>query len=115
MAKDSVIYETPYEHNAVARTVESICQSVGCTSKLIPLKQDLSIDIEKTRFQFSEAKPAVVVINAVSNVTGYVLPIKETIQEAKVAGAIVVVDAGDWIDSIGFSKAGGGCNLLCRS
>ena len=57
-----------------------------------PLKQDLSIDIEKTRFQFSEAKPAVVVINAVSNVTGYVLPIKETIQEAKAAGAIVVVD-----------------------
>ena len=34
LAKDSVIYETPYEHNAVARTVESICQSVGCTCLL---------------------------------------------------------------------------------
>ena len=113
LAKDSVIYETPYEHNAVARTVESICQSVGCTSKLIPLKQDLSIDIEKTRFQFSEAKPAVVVINAVSNVTGYVLPIKETIQEAKVAGAIVVVDAAQATGLIPLDFQKLGADVIC--
>jgi len=104
LAKDSVIYETPYEHNAVARTVESICQSVGCTSKLIPLKQDLSIDIEKTRFQFSEAKPAVVVINAVSNVT---------IQEAKAAGAIVVVDAAQAAGLIPLDFQKLGADVIC--
>ena len=113
LAKDSVIYETPYEHNAVARTVESICQSVGCTSKLIPLKQDLSIDIEKTRFQFSEVKPAVVVINAVSNVTGYVLPIKEMIQEAKAAGAIVVIDAAQAAGLIPLDFQKLGADVIC--
>ena len=97
----------------IMQLLEPWSQSVGCTSKLIPSKQDLSIDIEKTRFQFSEAKPAVVVINAVSNVTGYVLPIKETIQEAKAAGAIVVVDAAQAAGLIPLDFQKLGADVIC--
>lgn len=113
LTKDSVIYETPYEHNAVARTVESICQSVGCQSRLMPLLSDLTIDIERMRFQFSELKPTVVVINAVSNVTGYILPIKEIIREAKIAGAVVAVDAAQAAGLIPLDFQEVGADVIC--
>ena len=108
-----MIYETPYEHNAVARTVESICQSVGCQYRLMPLLSDLTIDIERMRFRFSELKPTVVVINAVSNVTGYILPIKEIIREAKIAGAVVVIDAAQAAGLIQLDFQEVGADVLC--
>ena len=90
---DSSIYLSPYEHNAVARTAQSVARRTGATIRLIPTKSDLSIDLDKLAYMFSINRPDVVIINALSNVTGYILPTKEIFCAAKSAGAITVLDA----------------------
>lgn len=93
LTEDSVIYVSPYEHNAVARTVKAIEQRFNATVLLLPVNEDLSIDLEKTEFMFETRQPSVVVLNALSNVTGYVSPAQEVFSLAKVAGAVTILDA----------------------
>ena len=87
-------YVTPYEHNAVARTLEVIQQKEAIRVELLPIKTDsLEIDLEKTRYLFAKEKPKAVCCTHVSNVTGYALPVKEIADMAKEVGAVVVIDA----------------------
>lgn len=87
------IYITPYEHNAVARTLHLYQKARGFAIELIPLKKDLRIDIDKAAFLFKQNAPSAVIMNAVSNVTGYMLPVKEICTLAKECGAVTVIDA----------------------
>ncbi len=89
----SVVYVTPYEHNAVARPIKMLQKKYGFTLEFIPLTEDLSIDLEKTAYLFTQKKPTLVISNKVSNVTGYILPAEELFQQAKKYGAITVMDA----------------------
>lgn len=89
----SVVYITPYEHNAVARTVHLLQKKIGFALEFIPLQEDLQIDLEKTAFLFSQKKPSLVVVNKISNVTGYVLPVEEIFALAKHHDAVTVMDA----------------------
>lgn len=90
---DSVAYITPYEHNAVARTIADLQNNTGCRVEFIPLKEDLSIDLDQTEYAFSMVPPDLVVMNAMSNVTGYILPIKELCDLAKEYSCMTVVDS----------------------
>lgn len=91
--KNSVVYVTPYEHNAVLRPLELLKQRVGITVIELPLKDDLSIDLEKTEEMFKQNKPDFVCVTAVSNVTGYILPAREIFLMAKEYGAFTLYDA----------------------
>lgn len=93
LSEDSIIYVSPYEHNAVARTVNALERKIQSSTVLLPLNEDLSIDLEKTEFLFETRRPSVVILNALSNVTGYVAPVQEVFALAKNAGAITVLDA----------------------
>ncbi len=93
LKEGDVIYMSPYEHNAVARTVAGAEERYGIKYKLLPVKDDLEIDIEKLEYVFSQEKPAMVICTAVSNVTGYVLPVKEIFTTAKAQGSMTVLDA----------------------
>ena len=87
------IYVSPYEHNAVARTVENLRKKNGVKVIEIPLVEDsLEIDIEKLRYMFSEHNPKCVCINAISNVTGYILPFQAIFDEAKKYNSLTVLD-----------------------
>ena len=89
---NSVIYITPYEHNAVARCVELLRQKIGFTVKLIPIRDDYQIDLDKMQYEFSVDPPSILIINAVSNVTGYVLPVEQMSKMAKQFNGTVVID-----------------------
>lgn len=93
LGSDSVVYMTPYEHNAVARTVSDLQKSTGCRVEFIPLKDDLTIDLDQSEYAFSMLPPDLVVMNAVSNVTGYILPIKELCALAKEYSCMTVIDS----------------------
>ena len=93
LGSDSVVYITPYEHNAVARTVSDLQKSTGCRVEFIPLKDDLTIDLDQSEYAFSMLPPDLVVMNAVSNVTGYILPIKELCALAKEYSCMTVIDS----------------------
>ncbi len=86
-------YISPYEHNAVSRPLELVRQRKGIQVHLLPLKEDLSIDLEGAARQFAENPPSFVCCTAVSNVTGYVLPASEVFREAKKYGAFTCLDA----------------------
>ena len=90
---NSCVYVSPYEHNAVARCLHEISKSKNITIREIPLLSDsLEIDIDTFKYEIIKYKPTVVVCTHISNVTGYILPVKEIFNEAKKHNCITVLD-----------------------
>ncbi len=90
----ATVYVSPYEHNAVARTINSVSKKYKLKIIQLPIdKESLEIDIEKTIYEFSKAKPFAVFCTHVSNVIGYVLPVKEIFEEAKKYDSITILDS----------------------
>lgn len=89
----AVVYISPYEHNAVARSLYELSKRKDLIIKELPLNNDLEIDIEKMKYLFSKEKPEAVFCTHVSNVTGYILPIEEIFKEAKKHGSVNVLDS----------------------
>lgn len=90
--KGDVVYVTPYEHNAVARTLHNIMIKHMIEVKEMPLTDKLEIDLEKLEYLFSKDKPRCVCCNHLSNVTGYILPVKDVFAIAKRNDAITILD-----------------------
>lgn len=89
----SVIYVSPYEHNAVARTLNYLAKEKKVTIKELPINVNtFEIDVEKVKYEFSRFAPTAVFCTHVSNVTGYILPVKEIFQESRRFGGINVLD-----------------------
>ena len=110
---NSVIYVSPYEHNAVARTVYQLSVNSGASVKMLPLTKDLQIDLEKAKYQFSINSPSVVILNALSNVTGYILPVAEIFLMAKEYGGITVLDAAQAAGLIDLDMPALNADVLC--
>lgn len=91
---NSTIYVSPYEHNAVARTINYISKKNKHIIKELPInEQTLEIDLDKMKYMFSKERPSCVCATYVSNVTGYILPVSEIFRESKKYNAITVLDA----------------------
>ena len=97
--KTDTVYVSPFEHNAVMRTLNLWQKKIGFTVAVIPFKTDKlgereyhSIDVEATQFLFKKNRPAYVFMSYVSNVTGYILPVAEIGKMAWECGAKVIVD-----------------------
>lgn len=94
MRDNATIYLSPYEHNAVARPVFQLSKNSKVQIKEIPMKLDtLEIDLEKMKYEFSKDKPDVVFCTHISNVTGYILPIREIFDEAKKYECVTILDS----------------------
>lgn len=92
--KGDIVYVSPYEHNAVARTLEKIKQEKQITVKLMPLISDRQeIDLDLLKDLLVTDKPKCVCCTGVSNVTGYILPTQEIFEYAKNVGSITVLDS----------------------
>ena len=88
-----IVYISPYEHNAVARTISLLKRKKNIEVKMLPLQSDLTIDTDQLVSLFSRYRPKLVVCTHISNVTGYVLPISEIFYAAHKFGAITVLDS----------------------
>lgn len=93
LRQNAIVYVSPYEHNAVARSLFELSKKIDLVIKELPLNDNLEIDIEKMKYQFTRDKPNAVFCTHVSNVTGYILPIKEIFAEAKKHGSINIMDS----------------------
>lgn len=111
--ESSVVYMTPYEHNAVARTVHLLQKKKKFSVEILPLTADLKIDLDKTAYQFTRKHPDLIIVNKISNVTGYVLPAEQIFQFGKKYGAVTIMDAaqaaGLWDIDMGASNA----DIIC--
>lgn len=100
---EDTVYVSPFEHNAVMRVLALQQEKYHFTIEELALEEETGIlDLEKIRFQFSRRKPSVVVMSHVSNVTGYVLPVKQVAAFAKEYGALVVVDGAQGLGLVPF-------------
>ena len=111
--EEHYIYVSPYEHNAVVRTIynqgifKNFREDVNCGKhiRIMPLAEDGSIDIDRLSYEFSIHAPAFVFMTHVSNVTGYILPVEQIAVEAKEYGATVVVDGSQALGLVPFDMA----------
>ncbi|HAX73320.1 MAG TPA: cysteine desulfurase [Firmicutes bacterium] len=90
-AGDEIIV-SELEHHSSFIPWQQVAKRTGAILKFIPLDKDGRITVENFKSVLSE-KTKVVAINYVSNVLGYVTPIKEICALAHEVGAIVSVDA----------------------
>lgn len=92
--KGDIVYVSPYEHNAVARPLYQIQKKFCVIIKEIPIDdKTLEVDIESLKYEFSKNRPKAIFCTHVSNVTGYILPVKEIFKEGKRYKSINVLDS----------------------
>lgn len=92
--KGDIVYVSPFEHNAVARTLKKISDEKEINIIELPITSNTyEIDLEKTKYMFIKNKPKCVCCTHVSNVTGYILPVQEIFSLSKEYGAITILDA----------------------
>lgn len=106
---EQYIYISPYEHNAVVRTIynQKVFRNGENNSHIIvmPLLPDGSIDMLQLRYEFSVHAPSFVFMTHVSNVTGYILPVEKIAAEAKKYNAIVTIDGSQALGLVPFDMA----------
>ncbi|WP_026835193.1 aminotransferase class V-fold PLP-dependent enzyme [Eubacterium xylanophilum] len=92
--KGDVVYVSPYEHNAVARNLEVLRKYKGIEIEEIPLvEESLDIDLDKFKYMMTRKPAKCVCCTHVSNVTGYILPVKEIFEMSHGCGAVNILDA----------------------
>ena len=86
------IYISPFEHNAVTRTLHHFVEAGKVKIYQLAVSPDLSYDLERIRYQFDEVKPDLVVVSHASNVCGLIAPVEEIFTLAKKYSAATIVD-----------------------
>ena len=86
------IYISPFEHNAVTRTLHHYEKNGQISVYQLSVSQDLSYDLERIKYQFDANKPDFVIVSHASNVCGLVAPVEDIFSLAKKYSAITLVD-----------------------
>lgn len=89
----SCVYISPFEHNAVTRTLHFLSEKYGFEIKQLAVnKSDYSFNLNKIKIQFEESNPYCVIISHASNVVGTIAPIKDIFILSKQYCAINIAD-----------------------
>lgn len=111
---NAVVYVSPYEHNAVARTISKVAKEKKIIIKQIPLVEEtLEVDIDKLKYEFSKEPPFAVICTHISNVTGYILPVKAIFKEAKEYNAITILDSAQSLGLVEVNSRELGVDIIC--
>lgn len=86
------IYISPFEHNAVTRTLHHYEEKGTIIVQQLAVGAELVYDLERIRYQFESVKPDFVIVSHASNVIGLVAPVQDIFQLAKGFGATTLVD-----------------------
>ena len=86
------VYISPFEHNAVTRTLHHYKKRGQIKVEELAVDQKLNYDIQRIRFQFETTPPDLVIVSHASNVIGLVAPVEEIFSLAKEFHAITLLD-----------------------
>jgi len=86
------IYISPFEHNAVTRTLTGISKRVSLNIIELSVDTSLHYDLEQIRYQFESVPPDFVIVSHASNVIGLIAPVEDIFILAKKHKAITLVD-----------------------
>ena len=108
------ILTSELEHHSSFLPWQNVAKVTGATLKFIPLDDDGRITVDNFVSVLSE-NTKVVAINYVSNVMGYVSPIKEICALAHEKGAVVSVDAAQAAPHLPIDVADLDCDFLAMT
>lgn len=86
------IYISPFEHNAVTRTLHHFEEQEKIKITQLTVSKGMVYDLEKIRYQFDTVKPDFVIVSHASNVFGLIAPVEDIFALAKKYEAITLVD-----------------------
>lgn len=87
------VYVTPFEHNAIMRTLFDLKKKYEFNINIIPFDNiSFKLDDNKLKVMFAKNNPDVILMSHVSNVTGYILPIKECMELGAKYNSINIID-----------------------
>ena len=86
------IYISPFEHNAITRTLYHFEKQGVISVSELAVTPDLEFDLKVIRYQFEAMRPDMVIVSHASNVIGLVSPVEEICSLGKKYGAITLVD-----------------------
>lgn len=86
------IYISPFEHNAVTRTLHSFEKTNQIKVIELVVNSNLTYDLQRIQFQFDEVKPDFVIVSHASNVIGLIAPVEEIFTLAKKYDAVTLID-----------------------
>ncbi len=86
------IYISPFEHNAVTRTLHHFEKKNEIIVTQLSVEKNLNYNLEKIRYQFDSVKPDFVIVSHASNTIGLIAPVEEIFSLAKKYGATTLVD-----------------------
>lgn len=86
------VYISPFEHNAVTRTLYAYEKEGEVKVHKLAVTNELRFDLERIRYQFESVHPELVIISHASNVFGLVAPAMDIFAFAKQFNAITVLD-----------------------
>jgi len=88
-----VVYITPFEHNAVLRTLNHLKTIINLKVIMLDVdKATFNYDLQKIKYAFQKTKPDYVIMSHASNVIGKVTPIRDICKMAKQYNAVTVLD-----------------------
>ena len=102
------------EHHSNIVPWQMLCERKGAVLKVIPLREDLSIDIEAFKGLLSE-KTRLVSVAQVSNVLGIANPVAEIIRLAHARGIVVCVDGAQSVPHLAVNVQEMDCDFLVMS
>ena len=100
LKKGDVILTTELEHASSILPIYRVCEKTGAEFKFIELNEDGSFNIEKYKECFNKYNVKFVCITYVSNVLGYVNPIKDICKIAHEHNVLVSVDGAQAVPHI---------------
>ena len=112
-AGDEIIV-SQLEHHSNIVPWQMLCERKGAVLKVIPLREDLSFDIEAFKGLLSD-KTRLVSVAQVSNVLGIVNPVEEIIRLAHARGVVVCVDGAQSVPHLAVDVQEMDCDFLVMS
>lgn len=86
------IYISPFEHNAVTRTLNNYERRGKISVTELFVTDALEFDFERIKYQFATAPPDFVIVSHASNVIGLIAPVEKIGTLAKSYGALTLFD-----------------------
>ena len=91
-AGSRTVYISPFEHNAVTRTLHHFERIGQIKIMELAVSDRFEYDMARIRYQFDAVRPEFVIMSHASNVIGLVAPIEAVFALAKEYGAITLAD-----------------------
>ena len=114
LSNDDEVITSELEHHSSVLPWMKACERKNANLKYIPLNEEGRITVENFKKVLTN-KTKIVALTLVSNVMGYLTPIKEIIDLAHEQGAIVIVDAAQAIQHFPIDVKELNCDFLAFS